>query len=312
MKKYGNLIVISACMLAFPLLLVYGQALGQGVKNGLTLAYRAVLPSLFPAAVVCAVIGEMAEALPLPPTVTLWAQSQLCGFPLGIKTVARAFQRGLLDREQAIALSRCCANASPAFLINYVGAGILGDTRYGLLLWGGQLAISFLIALRGGIFKGKRILFSDRRPIVGLLAEGIASAAVGCLNLTGFIVFFSALATLPGVGWVHPFLEVTGGIGRLNVGQLGWAGILIGFSGLSVLLQNAGYLAAEGLPIGPMIQSKFLYALALPLIAGGWDRFPLATGAIFALFILFLISFDKRKKRRYNKQERMILTRSVL
>lgn len=299
-------------MLAFPLLLVYGQAVGQGVKSGLILAYRAVLPSLFPAAVVCAIIGEMAEALPLPPTVTLWAQSQLCGFPLGIKTVGRAYRRGLLSREQAVALSRCCANASPAFLINYVGAGILGEAGYGLVLWGGQLAISLLIALREGIFKGARIPLADRRPIAGILAEGIASAAVGCLNLTAFIAFFSALAALPGVQRLHPLLEVTGGIGQINGGELATAGALIGFSGLSVLLQNAGYLAAEGLPVGPMAQSKILYALALPLIVCGWVRLPLATAAIFALFTLLSISFDKRKKRRYNKQERTIMTRSVL
>ena len=77
MKKYGNLLFISALMLSLPLLLAYGQALGQGVREGLVLAYRSVLPALFPAAAVCAVVGELAEAFPLPPAATLWIQSQL-------------------------------------------------------------------------------------------------------------------------------------------------------------------------------------------------------------------------------------------
>ncbi len=309
MKKYRNLIVISAAMLAFPLLLAFGPAVSQGVRDGLILAYRAILPSLFPAAVVCAVVGELAEALPLPPTVTLWIQSHLCGFPLGIKTVARAYQRGLLSKKQAIDLSCCCANASPAFLINYVGVALFKSARAGILLWCGQLIVSFLIALHCEIFRGERALFPPQKPLAGLLADGIASAAVGCLNLTGFIAFFSAVAALPGLERIHPLLEVTGG---LKAGQFGLVGALIGFSGVSVLLQNAGYLAAADLPVGPMAKSKLCYALALPLAAGGLDRFPLPTGAVFILFILFLISFDKRKKRRYNRQEQMILTRSVL
>lgn len=312
MKKYRNVIFIVLTILAFSLMLAFGQVIGQGVRDGLALAYRSVLPALFPAAVLCAVIGEMVELLPFPPTITLWAQSQLCGFPLGIKTVVRSYQRGLLSREQAIDLSCCCANASPAFLVNYVGIGILGSARAGFLLWSGQLMISFSIALRRGLFKGGRVIPPPPATASRFLAEGIASAAVGCLHLTGFIAFFSALAALPGFNHIHPLLEVTGGISQLKSGQLGLSGALIGFSGISVLLQNAGYLIAGDLPSGPMVKSKLFYTISLPLVSIGLEQYPWPTLTVFLLFILFLISFDKRRKRRYNKQERMILTRSVL
>lgn len=312
MKKYGNLIFISAALLVLPLLLIYGQTLGQGVQEGFALAYRSVLPALFPMAVVCAVVGELAEVFPLPPAVTLWIQSQICGFPLGIKTVVRAYKRELLNREQAIALSRCCANASPAFLINYVGTQVLGSARAGLLIWCAQLAVSFSLAVKQDIFKGKQALLPPERPLAGLLAEGIASAAVGCLHLTGFIAFFTALSAFPGINTLHPLLEVTGGIGTLKSGQELLAGALIGLSGISVLLQNAGYLSAAELPIGPMLVSRIPYALGIPLALWGLERIHGYTAAIYLLFILFMISFDKRRKKRYNNGQRMILSRSVL
>ena len=90
MKKRWNLIFLILLFAAFGLLLYFGEETAEGVRQGLYLSYRAVIPALFPAAVLCALIGEQIEWIPLPPAFSLWVIAQICGFPLGIKTVARA------------------------------------------------------------------------------------------------------------------------------------------------------------------------------------------------------------------------------
>ena len=220
MKKYVNSIFAILCLFFFPLLLVLGPEIGDGIKTGLQLAYRAVLPSIFPAAVVCAVLGELIEYLPLPPTISLWLNAQLCGFPLGIKTVARAYHRELISKEEAISLSTCCANASPAFLINYLGAHILKDPSAGWALWLAQILLSLCLVIGTGMFGGELCIANHRRAPAAIFAEGISSAAIGCLGLTGFIAFFSAISNFPGLSRIYPLLEITGGIGGLKQGDL--------------------------------------------------------------------------------------------
>jgi hypothetical protein len=90
MKKYWMTLFTLLLLSALPMLLLFGAQAGEGVRQGLQLAYRAVLPALFPAAVVCGILSEMMEYIPLPPAFTLWITSHLCGFPLGIKTTVRA------------------------------------------------------------------------------------------------------------------------------------------------------------------------------------------------------------------------------
>ncbi len=268
---------------------------------GLSIAYRNVLPALFPAAVICGMIGERAEYLPLPATTTLWLTAQICGFPLGVKTAVRAYQRELISKEQCTQLSCCCANASPAFLIPYLGLILFNDLRAGLLLYGAQVGISFLIAFHYGIFSGEPPFPTPPKPMAAILTQSIGDAASGCLTLTGFIASFSALAALcksmPRFSYWYGLLELTGGISALpRQTPLWYCGALVGFSGVSVLLQNSAFLMEVQLSPLPMIGCKGLYALAIAFAAAQ----PVAA-FFFFFFILFLISFDKLKKKRYNK-----------
>ena len=281
------------------LLIARSTAAAEGVRSGLALSYRSILPALFPTAVVCGMIGELADHLPLPATATVWLTAQLCGFPLGIKTAVRAYRRGLINADQCLRLSRCCANASPSFLIGYFGGVLRGDRTAGLLLYSGQLALSFLIALRHGVFSGEPPLPQPHRPLIALLTEGIGGAASGCLTLTAYVAAFSAIAALcaelPFFSRWYGFLELTGGITALPPMPLWYCGMMVGFSSLSVFLQNAAFLVGAGLSPLPMLHSKLIYAGGLAFAAAC----PQAA-LFFFFFALFLISFDKRRKKSYN------------
>ena len=127
------------------LLLLFGNQAGEGVKQGLILSVATVLPSLFPAMILSGMIGESAESLPLPPPLTIWLTSHLCGFPLGIRALTQSAERGIINRRQAIGLTASCANASPAFLIGFVGKVVLGSSALGVLLFLGQLLLSAVL-----------------------------------------------------------------------------------------------------------------------------------------------------------------------
>ncbi len=316
MKKIWMTLFTLLLLSALPLLLLYGARAGEGVRQGLQLAYRAVLPALFPAAVVCGILSEMMEYIPLPPTFTLWFTSHLCGFPLGIKTTVRAYQRGIISREQCIKLTVCCANASPSFLITYAGGAVFGNLRAGALLFAGQLFISFVLAIAGGALKGSTAPPLPRPSLIKVLTEGISSAAIGCLGLTGYIALFGALAALcapiPGFRLWYGFLEISGGLSVLepSIPHFFIGAAMVGFSGLSILLQNATYLIHADLPLLPMLAGKVLYAILLPpTVYGLIQSFPL-TLAIFGFFSLFLISFVKRRKRQYNVRDRLARSRA--
>ncbi|MBQ7089914.1 MAG: hypothetical protein IJN82_02235 [Clostridia bacterium] len=310
MKKHWYLIIILLLFSALLLLIAFGQTVGEGVRAGMRLAYRNVLPALFPAAILCGMLGELLEHLPLRPTAALWLTAQLCGFPLGIKTTVRAYRRGLIDREQALRLSRCAVNASPAFLISYLGGTVLDNTKAGLLLYGAQTGISFLLALHYEAFTESPPLLPQSRPFPLLLTESIGHAADGCLLLTAFITAFSAVASLcrelPYFSYWYGGLELTGGIPALPPEPIWFYGLWVGFTGISVLLQNTTVLLSAELSPLPMLQSRLLYTAALPL---AMIR-PKLMMTLF-IFILFLISFDKRRKKSYNrlnvKRERRIL-----
>ncbi len=268
------------------------------------LAYRSVLPALFPAAVVCGILTELLEYLPLPVNHSLWITAQLCGFPLGIKSVCRAYQRALIDRKTAVALSFCSANASPAFLILYIGGKLFGNLKIGVYFFAAQCLISFLFAYLSGALTPCKGGGVSTESIFIILGNGISNAAIGCLGLTGYICLFSAIAApLDGFDWfkyIHGFLEVTGGISKLSSDQLLLCGAMIGFSGVSVFLQNASFLAQARLPILPTLYGKILCGTLMPILL-----FLMLQKHIIALFgifgsLLFLISFDKYRKRRYN------------
>lgn len=303
MKKYEKTILTIILLLFLPLLLFKGGTAAQGVQQGLELAYRRVLPALFPAMVLCGMIGELAEYLPLPIGWTFWLTSHLCGFPLGIKTLVRGYRRGLLTKEQALKLSACCANASPAFLILYIGNDVLGSSKTGLLFVFCQLIISFMIGVINGSFKKTFSFPQQEQPLLTVVANSIANAALGSLCLTGYITFFAVVAgicrDLPYFEYLYGILELTGGIKALPAANQLTVAAMVGFSGICVLLQNAAYLLEAQLPIKQLVLGKCIYAAGMPLAALCIHQYPVA---FLAILPVFLICFDKWKKRLYNNK----------
>ena len=302
MKKYGKIIFATLLLLLMLILTGFSPLAAEGVRQGLNLSYRALLPALFPSMVICSMLGELSDQLPFPPSLTVWIASLLCGFPLGIRTLMQGYERGLFTKEEVLRLSCCCSNASPAFLITYIGEGILQNQRDGLRLFLGQLLISFFIGFFLDVFHRGSLPKNSEIKLIRLITESIAAGALGGLQLTGYVTLFATaaalLGALPFFGYLYPFLELCGGISALpQGGRLFWAAAAAGFSGISVFLQNCSYLSKENFSSLPMLFSKLIYAIFLPLLMLTCSL-PLLILLLFLAFFFTILhkALTKRKK----------------
>ena len=75
------------------------------------------------------------------------------GYPIGARTAADLYEKGLLTSGEAERLLSFCNNSNPVFLVSVLGAGVFGSVRAGIYLW----LIHILSALLAGLFfRGKR------------------------------------------------------------------------------------------------------------------------------------------------------------
>lgn len=261
MKHFKNTVPFLFLLLLL-LFLWQGSLAAEGVRQGLALCYRTVLPALFPAMVLCGMLSEVTEQLPFAPARTLWCTSLLCGYPLGLQAVARSYARGILEEKQALRLSACCSNASPVFLILYAGSEVLGSTASGVALLLAQTAVSFLLAWRLGALKKTALPPQPPCSVGRLFTAGLHSAVTSGMMLVGCVTFFSALAALfPALPYLHGILELTGGL----EGNFFAVAALVGFSGCTVLLQNIACLTEAGLSPLPYLMGRAVYLFGVPI-----------------------------------------------
>ena len=127
-------------------LLRFSDLAGAAVQDGLALCFRAIIPSLFPFFVVVSLLLQLGFARRLQPLFApfmgpLFHLRGLCaapliaglvgGYPAGARTAAELVRSGQLSREEG---ERCLGfvnNCGPAFILSYVGVGVLHSSRAG-------------------------------------------------------------------------------------------------------------------------------------------------------------------------------------
>ena len=147
MKKF---LPAAAVLGVAALLLLRPQEAAAAVRDGLGLCAGTVIPSLFPFFAVISLLLQLGLAESLqsicgPLMKPLFRMRGICalpllagllgGYPSGAKTAASLYEQGRISRQEAELLLGFCDNCGPAFLLGYVGAGILGDLRTGAVLF---------------------------------------------------------------------------------------------------------------------------------------------------------------------------------
>ena len=295
MRRYLSLFLPAAVMV---LILLSPQQAAEAVRQAMQLCAGSVIPSLFPFLVLSSlVVGSGAPgASPLTAFLgrclgcsstgaRLFLLSLLGGYPVGPRLMGQLVRRGDLSHREAEHLLLFCNNAGPAFVLGFVGLGLLGSLRAGVWLYLLHALSALLIAL----------LFRPRQPFSSPaqsrtlspsfsqeLVEAITSAGSAMVQVCAFITFFYTALHLfaQRSGIAHPlvlgFVELTCGLTRLTPTRAGFvmAAGLLGWGGLSVHAQTAAALSGTGVSLQNHLRGKFLQGIFSAILA------------IFAWFLL--------------------------
>ncbi len=272
--------LIPVCLLLLLFLCCY-STLSEGVRTGLDLSYLAVIPSVFPFAVVTSYMTEHIDTEEEPfflrPLSSLFSLPRgggicfltglLCGFPLGAKCVIDGYRRGLFSKRDTERMLMFCNNTGPAFLVGAVG-GLRGDIRQGWILYGIQCTLAVLTAL----FTRRK---SESAPALAIhmrqapkpFSQVVSEAAITTLSVVGFVTFFSGVLAVCGtllpttaLAPIAAILEV-GNAARLASDLpfgLSLTAFAVCFSGISVHMQTASLLDGSNISMKSYFTAKML------------------------------------------------------
>lgn len=287
-----------AAVLAVGALLLYRPAdAAAAVQQGLRLCAGTVIPSLFPFFVVVSLLLQLGladglQGLCAPVMRPLFHMRGICvlpllagllgGYPSGAGAAAGLYQQGSISRQEAELLLGFCDNCGPAFLLGYVGAGVLGNAGAGALLFLIHAVSALLSGMllcrlcrdRGAVPAGKRRAVRTVSFPQALTAS-VSGAMQSMLNICAFVVLFRVLAALPPVPLSFPVLgalEMVSAAAALPAGRAAFpaAAAAVGWGGLSVHCQAMSLAAPAGLSfrwhwLGKAVQAALSFLLASAL-----------------------------------------------
>ena len=298
------------CCLAMLLLLFDGQTAQAGVRQGLELCVKSVLPALLPFFLLSKILiktlwGEKTTILRLIGALfcmpkggeSLLIPAFLGGFPAGVAAVGEAWQSGWLEKDTAERLLGWCGNVGPAFLFG-IAAGMLPGRWSGWYLWGllllGALTAAWIIP--GKISAAIPISKGDDMDII---VQTVLTMGKICVTVVLFRVitrYMDVYLSLDGTPKVllEGMLELTNGCCDLHLVpircRMAVAGILMSFGGVCVLFQTCA--VTRGLCLKWYFIGKGIQALVCLLGTG----FPQILFFLFALlsFAKIWVAFFKR------------------
>ena len=257
-----------ALLLATLALMFWPKDSMAAARDGLTLCYNVIIPSLFPFFVLSALVvdlglaGHLGRALegimrPLFNVPGACAPALALGFvggyPVGARTALQLYQKGMCTKTEAERLLAFCNNSGPAFILGVVGAGVFASSKVGVLLYLAHAAASVCVGLVFRFYKAGKRRGEPRHVGPRFEAARFTAAFTGAirdsflstLNICAFVVFFTVVIRLFFLSGVLPGLAVL--LGRL-LGPLGfsraWAerlltGLLEVSSGVSSLTDGS-------------------------------------------------------------------------
>ena len=273
--------------------------------EALSLCASSVIPALFPFLVVSSLLlslglGELLSPMlaglmePLFRVDGVGSSALLLGlvggYPIGAKTAADLYRKGLLSRPEAERLLAFCNNSNPVFLISVLGVGVFGSVRAGVWLWLIRLLSALLTGLLFRNWGGQ-----ERRQAGGTTAfqavslsaafvSAVRESLSGMLSVCAFVTFFYVLARpLASLGgWLGPVLvgltELFSLTPLLRADRFGFilSSAMAGWGGLSVLCQTAAVLEGSGLRLQSCAAGKAVQGLLAGLLAAALAGYALA------------------------------------
>jgi hypothetical protein len=239
------------------LLLTFSSDMRNGAYNGLILAENTIIPSLLPLLIIFLLIvktgardvlaklfGFISVRIFNLPKATFPAifLGLIGGYPTGALLTYELYKSDEIDTNQA--KSMLCFNfcGGCGFIITAVGSGILQSTKAGLILFFSNVISNIFIGFALS-FKSKRIdnsfySFRDCLPFSTALTSAVDSAIKSVLNITAFIILFSAIDNIFKIPkLIMPLIEITNGVCSANTFSLPQMSAYLAFGGLCIHMQ---------------------------------------------------------------------------
>ncbi len=286
---------LAAALLAFP------EEIKTGVGQSILYCLTVLAPSLFPfmALVSFTVNSGAGETLGncfgwltrrlfrLPEVCTApILMSFFGGYPAGARGTSLLLEQGKITKQQAGRMMLFCVNPGTAFVVTFLGGGVLGSFRTGWILFFSVTFAGLLLGVLSGLKfpVPQKSSCARTQPAQGTLIRSVNDASRSVLTMCACIVLFSGFSvilhsahifqflcrTASGLGVFTPgeaasflsfLLEVTGGAGTAASFHAGPALYAFGlaFGGLCVHLQVFSCFKAFPTPYGKFFLFRFLH-----------------------------------------------------
>lgn len=280
LKGFSLRDLLGACLLvAWGVALLWDPgAVRDNVAQSILYCLSSLTPSLFPFMVLASFgirsrAGEVLGRLLEPITRHLFRLPTCCGpalvlgflggYPAGARCVSLLLEEGKITKAQGGRMLLFCINPGPAFVVTFLGYGLLGSLRVGWLLFIAATVAGLALGILSGLGKPlpEKGSFSGT-PGSSPLTAAVSDASSAVVKMCGCILLFSgisallhscgvfqkAVSLLSATGLLTQteaavslsfLLEITGGTGdaaRLGAAP-GFYAFGLGFAGLCVHLQ---------------------------------------------------------------------------
>lgn len=227
-------------------------------------------------------------ALNLPQNAAVCFLLSICsGYPAGSRLVAEFYESGALTKDDCDKLAPLCSTSGPLFIIGSVGYKMFGDKLLGMKIFIAHALAALIFSLIYCRFRKKTQYVPPKRVKSNgnILYDSFYGAVVSVAVAGGFIAFFYVVAKFlqdfcvftplenllklfldegAAKAFCLGFAEVTTGCRYLAASPTPFkgalAGFLITFGGISILMQQLGYLTKTGIKPLKFVAFKFIQA----------------------------------------------------
>ncbi len=266
MKRSDRILLIVLMSIA-GVLIAFSKEAGHGAKAGLVLAQNTIIPSLLPLLIIFFLIMKTGAKDVLSkifgficpyvfnlPRVAFPAIffGLVGGYPTGALLTKELFDSGEIDGEQAKRMLRFNFCGGCGFIITAVGTAVYKSIESGIILFSSNVISAVIIGFILS-FTQKRgcsdfYSFSEKKNFADSLIEATNSAVHSVLNITAFIMLFSAAnSIIPAPKQLLPMLEITNGICSNTSFPLPEAAAYLSFGGLCIHFQLLGIIKKIGM-----------------------------------------------------------------
>ena len=273
-KDFKRTLGIVICIFLTSAMLILSIPLKEAIIKGVRLSAYNIIPTLFP----FFILADLWTAFSYENSrsrltllfertfkingcaITAFSTGIICGFPVGARTAAVLYERGLISRGELEDLCGFINNPSLAFVISGIGIGIYGSVKVGILLYTSVLISAVLTGL---IVRSKHKKTAKTGNISEQkfnLVNSIKSAGISSITVATYIIFFSGVIGIISYCVKNPIVtvllsalsEVSNAAVIISVSlpknhffTFSATAFALGFSGFSVHLQAFSFLPSE-------------------------------------------------------------------